>query len=180
MADFSVYKALKLSEIQSNGNLSTTTLNTTTIVTTGATNVISQSCTRENYFRVANAQATTTEAGSLEGRVASYQQFVRTANFTSLTANTTANTTNYSVVNIWKHPAANAGGTTAVLVATANLYNVSMTQWVPYPLTISTGVTSNVANAYLAPGDVITCNITATGTGVGTTSAMIDYCAEDF
>jgi hypothetical protein len=180
LADFSIYKALKLSEIQSNSALSTTVQNVTTVITTGASNVIAQSCTREGFMKVANIQATATEATVAEGRVASFQSYLRTANVTSTSANSAASTSAYTVVQLWKHTIANSSGLVVSLAATANLYNVALTEWQPVPFVINTGTNSNIANAVFLPGDVLTCNTTATSTGSATaTTVTVDYCLED-
>ena len=174
MSDFSIYKSLKTSELTSNAQFSTTGTGSTTTVT-GAANAISQSCRREGYFKMANISATTTEASVGEARVVQFTSTFISANLVASNGAAVANTTDYTLVKIYKVTAA-SNYATHVLVASANLANVAVSQWTPVPFALL----ANAANYQLAQGDVLTANCTVTGNGVANNLAVyVDVVIED-
>lgn len=173
-ADFTLYKSLKTSELTSNAQFSTTGTGPSTTVT-GAANAISQTCRRQQIMKVANLSATTSEAGEGEGRVAPFTSVLVGANLTALSGAAAASGSAYSVVSLYKVTAA-SNYATHVLMATANLANVAVSQWTP----IAFSLVSNAANYQLAPGDVVTANVALTSTGTANNLVCaVDYVAED-
>ncbi len=157
MSDFSIYKSLKTSELTSNASFSTTGTGPSTS-TTGAANAISQSCTREGHgFKVANLSATTSTTTMAEAKEVLYTSALTFAAVMPISGAAVANATDYSTINLIKQL---AGNQAAVVIATCNTSNVALTQWKALAFTIP-----NVANAQLAPGDVLTANVVLTGNG---------------
>jgi hypothetical protein len=125
-------------------------------------------------MKIANLSATTTEATQAEARVTPFTQILKTANLISVTGNAASSTSAYSTLSIYKRTANGSGA--AVLMASANLSGVVVTQWVPVPLTL----VANGANTSLALGDVVTANIVLTSTGVANNLACeLDFVTED-
>jgi hypothetical protein len=172
MSDFSIYKGLKLSELTSNSQFSTTGTGSGQ-QNSGAANAVAQSCMRFEKMKVANLSATTSESTEGEACPWPFQSILRTANITVPgTGNAVANTTDYSKVTLFKR----TGNGAAVTMATANLSNVAVTQWIPVAFTL----VANAANYTIAAGDVISANVALTGNGTANNLAvMVDLTAED-
>jgi hypothetical protein len=170
MSDFSLYKSLKTSELTSNAQFSTTGTGPSTTVT-GASSAIAQTCRRESYTKIANLSATTSEAIG-DARPWPFAAVMVSANITSTGGNAASSTSVYSTVNIYKRTGAGA----AVLVASANLSGIVVTQFIPVPLTL----VANSANYTLAAGDVLTANVALTSTGTANNIVCtLDWVAED-
>jgi hypothetical protein len=171
MSDFSVYKNLKLAELTSNAQFSTTGSGPSQ-TNTGAANAVSQTCSREQKAKIANLAATTSDTTEGEAFPWPYAATLKTANLTIAGGNAVANTTDYSTVNLEKR----TGNGAAVIMATANLANVAVTQYIP----IAFARVANAANYQIAAGDVITANVVLTGNGTANNlPVMLDIVAED-
>lgn len=159
MSDFAYYKMLENARVSSSADIS------------NAAAVVSQSHTREMAIPgVANVNANSAEGVSGSKRVP-YASQLRSA-FITLSASSVANTTDYSVVNVFKH----TGNGAAVLMGTANLANLAVTAAVPIAVTL----VSNTANTTLLQGDVVTSNNVKTGNGVANNGVLnIELTVED-
>lgn len=172
-ADFTLYKSLKVSRLTSNAQFSSTGSGASASDTGGA-NAVAQESTREAKAKIANLAAATSETTVGEAAPWPFVATLKTANITPTSGAAVANVTDYSTVNLWVRRAAAPG--TAILMASANLSNVALTQWKPQALTI----VANAANYQIGQGDVITANVALTGNGTANTLAcMLDWTAED-
>lgn len=170
MSDFSIYKGLEISRLTSNSQFSTTGTGPSQSVT-GAANVVSQAHTREQEYPIANLTANTSEAALGILDVVPYQATLKTANVTPSGA-AVASGSAYASVNLYKR----TNGGSPVLMATANLANVTVNAFVPIPFTL----VANAANTTVLAGDVITANVVQTGAGTANNlTAMIDFNLED-
>lgn len=170
MSDFSIYKGLEVARIASNAQLS----GAGTPPGTGAANVVSQSHTREQYMKVANLSATTSLAAEGEARVIPFAATFKTANVTPVSGAAVASNTAYSVIQLVRFSAANVAN--SFVVATANLSNVTVTQWSSIPFVPD----ANAANRQFAAGDVLAANVALTSTGTANNLVCtVDVCVED-
>jgi hypothetical protein len=158
MSDFSIYKQLETARVGSNTDIS------------NAASVVAQSHQRVEKFQFANLSASSAEGVNGSGRVpfaAQLKSAYVTANLAAV-----ANATDYSTVNLFKRTGAGA----AVLMATANLSNVTVAKLVPIALTL----VSNASNTTFAAGDVFTANVALTGNGTANNVlAVVDVIYED-
>jgi hypothetical protein len=162
MSDFGTYKSLKAAELTSSnqGNLANT-----------AVAVIDQVSTRiASYGLTAQANANANVAETLLA-VWDFSAGFIGGNITT-TSNLAANVASYATLTVL---ARTQGGASRV-VALANLSNVALTAFVPYPLTVP-----NMSNAQLAPGDTLSYTITASAApGVAIpTGALLDVSYKD-
>ena len=171
MSDFSIYKGLEIAQYSSNSQFSTTGTGSGQ-VNSGAANAVAQTHTREQKSKIANLSATTTDTTEGEAFPIPFAAKLKTANITCAGGNAVANATDYSTVNIEKR----TGSGAAVLMASANLSNVTVTQYISIPLAL----VANLSNTTLAAGDVVTANVVLTGNGTANNlPVMLDFTVED-